>query len=48
VANPRVTPGERIELLHAEGGRLVEIWNYADVMGLAAQMASRDPFGLEF
>lgn len=37
---------EGIELLHIEGDRIVEIWNYADVMGLAAQLRAADPLAL--
>jgi steroid delta-isomerase-like uncharacterized protein len=34
---------EGIELLHVRDGRIHEIWNYADIMGLAAQMGAEEP-----
>ncbi len=42
----KMVRGEGIELIHVRGERLVEIWNYADIMGLAAQLKSRDPFAV--
>jgi predicted ester cyclase len=32
------------EVAHVRDGQLVEIWNYADLMGMAAQLRSPDPF----
>lgn len=43
----KMVRGEGIELLHRQGDRLVEIWNYADIMGLAAQLQARAPLELE-
>lgn len=37
---------EGCEILQIEGGRIVEIWNFADVMGLAAQLRAADPLAL--
>lgn len=46
-ASHRMAHLEGIELLHIEGERVREIWNYADVMGLAAQLGAEAPLTLE-
>ena len=46
-ASHRMVHLEGIELLHVVDGRVQEIWNYADIMGLAAQLRAEDPLGLE-
>lgn len=38
---------EGLELLHLEGGRIREVWNYSDLMGLAAQLHAPNPLSLE-
>lgn len=37
---------EGCEVAHIVGDRIVEIWNYTDLMGLAAQLRAPDPLGL--
>jgi steroid delta-isomerase-like uncharacterized protein len=34
------------EVAHVREGKLVEIWNYADLMGMAAQLRSPDPLAV--
>ncbi len=46
-ASHRMVHLEGIELLHIHAGRVREIWNYADMMGLAAQLRAEDPLSLE-
>lgn len=46
-ASHRMAHLEGIELLHVRAGRIHEIWNYADVMGLAAQLGAERPLALE-
>lgn len=46
-ASHRMVHLEGVEVLHLEGGVIREIWNYADVMGLAAQLRAQDPTALE-
>ncbi|MBK9646891.1 MAG: hypothetical protein IPO67_17330 [Deltaproteobacteria bacterium] len=38
---------EGIELLHVADGKIREIWNYADIMGLAAQLGAEAPLTVE-
>lgn len=37
---------EGCEVAHVVGDRITEIWNYADIMGLAARLRSPDPLAL--
>ncbi|MEY3214145.1 MAG: hypothetical protein RIT28_4626 [Pseudomonadota bacterium] len=46
-ASHRMVRLEGIELLHIVDGRIQEIWNYADIMGLAAQLGAEAPLALE-
>ncbi len=39
---------EGLEVSRVENGRITEIWNYTDVMTLAAQLGAPDPLALEF
>jgi steroid delta-isomerase-like uncharacterized protein len=47
-ASHRMVHLEGVEVLHIEEGRIREIWNYADVMGIAAQLRAADPLALRF
>lgn len=38
---------EGCEVAHIRHGMIAEIWNYADIMGLAARLRSPDPLGLK-
>ena len=46
-ARHRMVHLEGIELLHVVDGKIREIWNYADIMGLAAQLGAEAPLTLE-
>lgn len=37
----RMIRGEGVEILHVRDGLIHEIWNFADLLGLAAQMGAR-------
>lgn len=43
----KLVRGEGLELLHLRDGLIVEVWNYADLMGLAAQLHAPGPLGIE-
>lgn len=45
-ASHRMVHLEGIELLHVQDGKVREIWNFADVMGLAAQLGAEAPLSL--
>jgi len=45
-ASHRMVHLEGIEMLHIADGRIVEVWNYADVFGLAVQIRAADPLAL--
>lgn len=47
-ASHRMVHLEGVEVLHIVDGRIHEIWNYADVMGIAAQLRAADPLALRF
>ena len=38
---------EGLELLHVRDGRIAEVWNYSDIMGLAAQLQAERPLDIE-
>ena len=38
---------EGLELLHLKDRQIVEVWNYSDLMGLAAQLQAPDPLAME-
>ena len=44
----KIVRGEGLELLHIAKGRIVEVWNYSDIMGLAAQLQAPEPLDIEF
>ncbi len=44
----KLVRGEGLELLHMVDGRIVEVWNYSDIMGLAAQLQAPAPLDLAF
>ena len=46
-ASHRMAHLEGVEVLHVRDGRVREIWNYADIMGLAAQLGAERPLALE-
>lgn len=39
--------GEGLELLHIADGRITEVWNYSDIMGMAAQLSAPAPLDIE-
>lgn len=43
----KLVRGEGLELLHIRDGQLAEVWNYSDIMGLAAQLQARSPLDIE-
>jgi steroid delta-isomerase-like uncharacterized protein len=45
-ASHRMVHLEGIELLHIRDGKVHEIWNYADIMGLAAQLGAEAPLAV--
>ena len=45
-ASHKPVRGEGLELIHFAGGRITEIWNYSDIMGLAAQLHAPAPLEL--
>lgn len=45
-ATNRFIRAEGLELVHVTNGTIVEIWNYTDLMGLAAQLHAPNPFVL--
>ncbi|MCB9765660.1 MAG: ester cyclase [Alphaproteobacteria bacterium] len=42
----KLVRAEGVEIGHVRDGQIIEIWNYADIMGLAAQLQFKDPLGL--
>ena len=46
-ATHKMVRAEGLELLHVARGQIVEIWNYSDIMGLAAQLRAPDPLSME-
>jgi steroid delta-isomerase-like uncharacterized protein len=43
----KLVRGEGLELLHIADGRITEVWNYSDIMGLAAQLQAPGPLDIE-
>jgi steroid delta-isomerase-like uncharacterized protein len=43
----KIVRGEGLELLHMKDGRISEVWNYSDIMGLAAQLQAPKPLDIE-
>ncbi|MCK6520635.1 ester cyclase [Myxococcota bacterium] len=46
-ASHRMVHLEGVELLHIADGKIHTIWNYADIMGLAAQLGAEAPLAVE-
>lgn len=44
----KLVRAEGLELLHMAEGRIVEVWNYSDIMGLAAQLQAPAPLDIAF
>jgi len=43
----KMARAEGVEILHIEQGVVVEVWNYVDIMGLAAQLRHADPLAID-
>lgn len=43
----KIVRGEGLELLWIRDGRITEVWNYSDLMGLAAQLQAPHPLDIE-